>query len=127
MNVPFVDLKTQYLKIKDEVFVEINEVLDNTAYICGKKAKKFEEDFAKLHDVKYAVALSSGTDALHVALIALGIKHIFHVGFVIGLRRRGNELFTLLLDFSQEYIVRPGVRTDGSIGVLCNLVRNMWK
>jgi dTDP-4-amino-4,6-dideoxygalactose transaminase len=74
MNVPFVDLKTQYKDIKEEIFHEINEVLDNTAYICGKKVKKFEEDFAKLLKLKYAVGLSSGTDALHVALSALGIK-----------------------------------------------------
>lgn len=74
MNVPFVDLKTQYLGIKEEVLKEINEVLDSTAYICGKKAKKFEEDFAKMHNAKYCVALSTGTDALHVAFHALGIK-----------------------------------------------------
>jgi dTDP-4-amino-4,6-dideoxygalactose transaminase len=74
MNVPFVDLKTQYLSIKDEILKEINEVLDNTAYICGKKTKKLEEDFAKIHNLKYAVGLSTGTDALHVALRALGIK-----------------------------------------------------
>lgn len=74
MNVPFVDLKTQYQGIKDEVLKEINEVLDNTAYICGKKAKKFEEDFAKIHNVKHSIGLSTGTDALHVAMHALGIK-----------------------------------------------------
>lgn len=74
MNVVFVDLKTQYQSIKDEVLKEINEVLDNTAYICGKKAKQFETDFAKIHDSKYAIALSSGTAALHVALWSLGIK-----------------------------------------------------
>jgi len=74
MNVPFVDLKTQYLGIKEEVLKEINEVLDSTAYICGKKSKKFEEDFAKMHNAKYCVALSTGTDALHVAFHALGIK-----------------------------------------------------
>ncbi len=74
MNVPFVDLKTQYLGIKKEILIEINDVLDNTAYICGKKAKKFEEDFAKIHDVKYSVGLSTGTDALHVAMHTLGIK-----------------------------------------------------
>src|SRR5690349_9052363 len=73
MNVPFVDLKTQYLGIKEEVLKEINEVLDNTAYICGKKAKKFEEDFAKMHGLKHSLALSNGTSALHVALNALGI------------------------------------------------------
>ncbi len=74
MNVPFVDLKTQYLGIKDEVLKEINDVLDNTTYICGKKAKKFEEDFAKIHNVKHSIGLSTGTDALHVAMHALGIK-----------------------------------------------------
>jgi dTDP-4-amino-4,6-dideoxygalactose transaminase len=74
MNVPFVDLKTQYKQIKDEILTEINDVLDNTAYICGKKAKKFEIDFAKLHDSKFCVALSSGTDALHTALKAIEIK-----------------------------------------------------
>ena len=74
MNVPFVNLKTQYLSIKEEIQKEINEVLDGTAYICGKKVRKFEEDFAKLHEVKYCVGLSSGTDALHVALTALGIR-----------------------------------------------------
>ena len=74
MNVPFVDLKTQYFTIKEEILNEINEVLDNTAYICGKKTKKFEESFAALLDVKYSVGLSTGTEALHVALWALGIK-----------------------------------------------------
>jgi dTDP-4-amino-4,6-dideoxygalactose transaminase len=74
MNVPFVDLKTQYLSIKEEILKEINEVLDNTAYICGKKAKQFEEAFAKLHNIKYSVGVSTGTDALHLALWALGIK-----------------------------------------------------
>ncbi|RPI18422.1 MAG: DegT/DnrJ/EryC1/StrS family aminotransferase [Ignavibacteriae bacterium] len=74
MNVPFVDLKTQYLQIKEEILQGINEVLDNTAYVCGKKVKKFEEDFSKLENAKYCVALSSGTDALHTALLTIGIK-----------------------------------------------------
>jgi dTDP-4-amino-4,6-dideoxygalactose transaminase len=75
MKVPFVDLKTQYLQIKGEIQNELNEVLDNTAYICGKKTKKFEDDFAKIQGVKYCTALSSGTDALHTALKALDIKY----------------------------------------------------
>lgn len=74
MNVPFVDLKEQYKSIKEEVFVEMNEVLDNTAYICGKKAKKFEEDFAKMHDSANSLVVSNGTAALHVALHGIGIK-----------------------------------------------------
>jgi dTDP-4-amino-4,6-dideoxygalactose transaminase len=74
MNVPFVDLKSQYSKIKNEILREIDEVLENTAFVCGKKVKKFEEDFAKMHDVKYCIGLSSGTDALHTALQAINIK-----------------------------------------------------
>ena len=74
MNVPFVDLKSQYLIIKGEILAEINEVLENTAFVCGKKVKKFENDFAIRHDVKYCIGLSSGTDALHTALTAIGIK-----------------------------------------------------
>jgi dTDP-4-amino-4,6-dideoxygalactose transaminase len=75
MNVPFVDLRTQYSSIKQEILKEINEVLDNTAYICGKKTKLFEKDFSQLLGIKFSAGLSSGTDALHVALHALGITH----------------------------------------------------
>lgn len=75
MQVPFVDLKTQYLQIKEEIQKELSDVLNNTAYICGKKTKKFEDGFAKIQGVKYCTALSSGTDALHTALKALDIKY----------------------------------------------------
>jgi len=73
MKVPFLDLKTQYNLIKLEVQKEINDVLENTAYICGKKVKAFEEAFAKHHNAKYFLGLSSGTDALHQAYWCLGI------------------------------------------------------
>ncbi len=74
MNVPFVDLKQQYELIKAEILREINDVLDNTAYISGRKVKKFEDEFARIHNVKYCTALSTGTDALHTALKAIEIK-----------------------------------------------------
>lgn len=74
MNIPFVDLKTQYSLIKGEILQGINEVLDNTAYVCGKKVKQFEDTFSKLQNVKYCAGLSSGTDALHTALIAINIQ-----------------------------------------------------
>lgn len=73
MKVPFIDLKSQYNSIKDEVVKEINDVLDNTAYICGKKVNAFETDFAQMHNAKYSLGLSSGTDALHLAYWSLGI------------------------------------------------------
>lgn len=74
MNVPFVDLKLQYKAIKNEILNEINDVLDNTAYISGKKVERFESEFAKILGVKYCVGLSSGTDALHTALKAINVK-----------------------------------------------------
>jgi len=73
MKVPFLDLKAQYNSIKDEVLPEIHNVLDNTAYVMGKPVFNFEENFAKEHNAKHCVALSSGTDGNHVALWALGI------------------------------------------------------
>jgi len=73
MKIPFLDLKGQYNAIKPEIQKEINEVLDNTAYICGKKVKAFEEAFARKHDAKFFLGLSSGTDALHLAYWCLGI------------------------------------------------------
>ena len=73
MIIPMIDLKTQYQNIKPEIQAEINDVLDNTAYICGKKVKNFEENFSRLHGAKYCLGLSSGTDSLHMAYWALGI------------------------------------------------------
>jgi len=73
MNIPFLDLKAQYQTIKEEILPEINDVLDNTAYILGKKVQAFEEAFAKAHDAKYCYGVSSGTDGNHMVLWALGI------------------------------------------------------
>jgi dTDP-4-amino-4,6-dideoxygalactose transaminase len=73
MNIPLVDLKTQYQSIRLDIQREINEVLENAAYICGAKVKRFEEDFARLHNVRYCLGVSSGTDALHLAMWALAI------------------------------------------------------
>jgi len=74
MNVPFVDLKAQYQSIKNEVQPALNNVLENTAFILGKEVQQFEEEFAAYCQTKYAVAVNSGTSALHLALLTAGIK-----------------------------------------------------
>ena len=74
MNVPFLDLKAQYKSIKDEINPAIQNILDNTSFVLGKAVEDFEKEFAKKHDVKYCVALNSGTAGNHVALWSLGIK-----------------------------------------------------
>ncbi len=73
MQIPFLDLKTQYQPIKDEILAQINDVLENTAYVLGKKVQAFEEAFAKAHNAKYCYGVSSGTDGNHMVLWALGI------------------------------------------------------
>jgi len=73
MNVPFLDLKAQFPQIREEIEQRFSRITDNTAFVCGKEVKEFEERFAKLHDVSYAVGVSSGTDANHLALLCCDI------------------------------------------------------
>lgn len=73
MKVNFVDLKAQYLSIKDDIDQAIQSVLDKTAFSAGPFVKSFEEHFAKAHHAAYCAGVNSGTAALHVAMWALGI------------------------------------------------------
>ncbi len=73
MNIPLVDLKIQYETIKDEIDSAISEVISNTAFIGGPYAKSFESAFADFCNVKHCVGVGNGTDALYLALRALGI------------------------------------------------------
>src|SRR5690606_3506068 len=73
MNVPFLDLQSQYKQIKREIDIAFQDVLSNTSYILGKYVKRFEDNFASAHGVKYCAGLSSGTDGNHLALWSLGI------------------------------------------------------
>jgi len=73
MHIPFLDLKAQYQKIKSEINTAISEVLESTSFILGEPVHEFESAFAKMHEVKHCIGLSSGTDGNHIALWALGI------------------------------------------------------
>lgn len=74
MNVPLIDLKAQYLAIKDEIHIAINRVLNSACYIMGEEVNLFEKEFASFCTAKHCVGVASGTAALHLALIACGIK-----------------------------------------------------
>ncbi|HPN87756.1 MAG TPA: DegT/DnrJ/EryC1/StrS family aminotransferase [Candidatus Omnitrophota bacterium] len=71
--IPFVDLKRQYQTIKPEIDRAIQKCIDETAFISGKYVEKLEKDFASLTGAKFGVAASSGTSALHLALMALSV------------------------------------------------------
>lgn len=71
--IPMVDLKTQYLQLKDEIDQAMLEALGNTQFILGPNVQNFEKEAAAYLGVKHAIACASGTDALHLALRAAGI------------------------------------------------------
>jgi len=73
LNVPFLDLKTQYASLRDELVPEILRCLDEATYIDGEAVRQFEKSFAAYCEAPFCVALDSGTAALHLTLLALGI------------------------------------------------------
>jgi dTDP-4-amino-4,6-dideoxygalactose transaminase len=73
MKVPFLDLKGQYESIKDEIGVAIQQVLDSCAFAGGPFVEQFEKEFASFCQCQYAIGVGSGTDALWLALLAVGV------------------------------------------------------
>ncbi len=86
MSVPMVDLKIQYEAIHDEIMSAVQGVIQSTHFILGPQGKALEDSIAAYHGVKHAIAVASGTDALHLALLAAGIK-------------RGDEVITTPFTF----------------------------
>lgn len=72
-TIPFVDLKGQYRRYKDEFLAAIHDTLDNTAFIGGPALKRFETGFAELCGTKHCIGVGNGTDAIYLALRALGV------------------------------------------------------
>jgi dTDP-4-amino-4,6-dideoxygalactose transaminase len=70
---PMLDLKKQYLGIKDEILSMINDVLESSQYVLGRKGAELEEKVRSYHGMNEAIGVASGTDALHLSLRALGI------------------------------------------------------
>lgn len=69
-----VDLKRQYQKIKPEVDAAIQDVIDNTAFIGGKYVQELSNNLAAYLGVKHVIPCANGTDALHIALMALDVQ-----------------------------------------------------
>lgn len=73
MNVPFVDLRAQYLSIKTEIDEAIARVLDTTAFVLGREVEAFEAAFAEYVGAQFCVGLNSGTAAIQLAVTACGL------------------------------------------------------
>lgn len=74
MNIPLLNLKRQYTYLKDDIEKVISNILESGAYINGPYTKELESKLAKYLDVKHVIGVANGTDALVIALEALGIK-----------------------------------------------------
>ena len=99
MKIPLVDLKTQYLTIKNDIDNAINDVINETSFIKGKYLTKFEKEFAKANNSKFCIGVGNGTDALYIALKALNLG-------------QGDEIITTALSWisTPEAILQCGAK-----------------
>lgn len=74
MNIQMVDLKGQYQKIKSEVDSAVISVMESTAYINGPEVQSLQKELETYLGVKHVIPCANGTDALQIALMALGLK-----------------------------------------------------
>ncbi len=73
--IPFVDLKTQYNGIKNEVDAAIQGILESCQFTLGSEVAAFEQEFSTYCQAQYGIGVNTGTSALHLALLAAGIGH----------------------------------------------------
>ncbi len=99
MNIPFVDLKSQYESIKEELDNVVSEVISQSAFIGGPYLKSFESAFAEYCGVKRCIGVGNGTDAIFIALKSLGIGE-------------GDEVITVANSFiaTSEAVTQTGAR-----------------
>lgn len=99
MKIPFVDLHAQYLSIKKEIDLAIEEVIRQTAFIRGPFVENFEKNFALHHQMKHCIGVANGTDAIYIVLKMLGIGN-------------GDEVITTAVSWisTSETISQAGAR-----------------
>ena len=99
MHVPFIDLKPQYKPLRKRTLKAVSRVFDSQQFILGKEGRLFEEEAAHYLGVSHAIGVASGTDALVLALRALGIGE-------------GDEVITTAFSFfaTASSIVRVGAK-----------------
>lgn len=73
MNIPFVDLETQFKNHEEEITQAIQNVINDTAFIGGDYVDRFEQQYAKKYGVKHCIGVGNGTDAIYIVLKMLGI------------------------------------------------------
>lgn len=99
MSIPFIDLKTQYRALENQIQARINHVLEHGQYIMGPEVRELEEKLEDYTGAKHCITVASGTEALLISLMALGI-------------RPGDEIITTPFTFvaTAEVIVLLGAK-----------------
>jgi dTDP-4-amino-4,6-dideoxygalactose transaminase len=110
MQIPLIDLKKQYRTIKAEADEKMLQSLSLANYIMGKNVKYFEKEFSKFIGGKYSISVANGTDALVIALKALGIK-------------TGDEVITTSFTF---FATAESISAVGAIPVFVDVEKNTF-
>lgn len=113
MKVPFLDLRTQYLELREEIDAAVLGVLDSGWYILGSECKAFESAFKKYlvgDDEGYVVGVNSGTDALKLSLLAAGVSP-------------GDEVITVA---NTAIPTATAICSVGAIPVFCDVDSRTW-
>ena len=72
MRIPFVDLRLQHLSLKKELDIAINKIIDSSSFLRGPEVDSFEENFSRILQSNHCISCANGTDALFIAMKALG-------------------------------------------------------
>jgi dTDP-4-amino-4,6-dideoxygalactose transaminase len=108
--IPFLDLGAQYRSIKPEADSAVLRVMESTRFILGSEVATFEKTFAAYCDAEFAVAVNSGTSALHLALLASGIGP-------------GDEVITVSMTFAATV---ASILYAGAVPVLVDVDPERW-
>ncbi len=115
MNIPYVDLAKQHAPMKEKLLEAIGKVLDDGKFILGEEVAEFEQRFAQLCGAQWAVAVNSGTDALILALKALGIGAASEVITVANSFVSSTSCIVLagakpvFVDVGEDYLIDPSL------------------
>jgi len=133
MKIPLVDLRAQYVEIREELRRAVEAVFESQRFILGPNVKKLEEEIAAYSNVNHGIGVSSGTDALLVSLMALGIGQghgvittpftFFATGGVIA-RLGAQPVFVDINPYT--YNIAPG-KLGELLGEKCDLDKNTGK
>jgi dTDP-4-amino-4,6-dideoxygalactose transaminase len=119
--IPFLDLREEYRTIESEVLETISAVMRRGNFILGENVKAFEEEFANYCGAKFGVGVGSGTEALHLALLACGVKQgdevitVPNTAAATALAVSSANAKPIFIDVSQEFYTIDPAKVETAI------------